>query len=435
MNSRIAFDIKSYLPAFDNIYTELETSWCYSEENTEVFRSAKGAYIESYDGQKYLDFKNGLGAVLLGHNDDDVNTALVDYLRDNDQNLFGPTDLHAKVADRLVQDVNTNFGICFFPSGSSAVKAAADVLKIFTKKDIIVSAGYHGWDLSWCLGADLLQPNRYGVIDFFFCLDYFEEILVKHREEIAGVVISPDYMYLQDNWYQLFFDLCRHHQVFLILDDVKQGYRYSQGLSVDRFDYQGNLNVVSKCISNGLPLTSVVGDKNLLELMKSWASTGYYNTLPFVAADVVLEKLRRLDIQQTISQVGEVLLAKLSDMFKHAKLPIEIVGSGNLFQFVFGSHELEKSFYEIGLDNRLLFFKGDNQSLSYAFDSDVVSQAINAFGNLIDRLADEFKLLKGTEIPLVERWRAAYRSMEGIPLLNQSRDTRDEFIKKYIFTD
>ncbi|HBO91916.1 MAG TPA: diaminobutyrate--2-oxoglutarate transaminase, partial [Gammaproteobacteria bacterium] len=48
-----------------------------------VFTKAKGSYIEAQDGQRYLDFFAGAGALNFGHNPDLVKQRLIEYLQED----------------------------------------------------------------------------------------------------------------------------------------------------------------------------------------------------------------------------------------------------------------------------------------------------------------------------------------------------------------
>ena len=43
--------------------------------------SAKGSWVEDVEGNRYLDFLNGAGTLALGHNDDEINEAMVNLIQ------------------------------------------------------------------------------------------------------------------------------------------------------------------------------------------------------------------------------------------------------------------------------------------------------------------------------------------------------------------
>ena len=67
---------------------------------------AKGSWVEDIEGNKYLDFLCGAGTLALGHNDSEINQALVEMLQ-SDFPLH-TLDLTTPVKDEFVHTVISN---------------------------------------------------------------------------------------------------------------------------------------------------------------------------------------------------------------------------------------------------------------------------------------------------------------------------------------
>ncbi len=415
------------------IASELESPRAQAGETRIIFQRAFGAYLEDVDGNRYIDFSNGLGSVILGHNDPDVNRQLIKILEESKDVVVGPSQLHADAAECIVNDLDKKSMVAFFSSGTAAVKAAAALVLHHTSKPIILSAGYHGWDSFWLPGPDLLTPNPTGVIDFFFCLDYFTSLLDQHRGSIAGVVISPDYLFLDTPWYRQFFDTCRRENLLVVCDEVKQGYRYGPGSSLRTMGYTADLYVFGKCLANGQPIACLAGDREILRHAREMVNTGFHARLPFAACTATLQKMARLDVQQTIRRQGDKFLHQARTYIQKTRLPIEIVGNGHLFVFLIGDKQLEHTFYQQGLDNGLVFFAGDNQTPSFALTDQVISESLEKFTATMAELESQFAHLRDSAIPEQSKWETAYRTMEGFPFPLASGTERARFLRGRAF--
>ena len=114
---------------------------------------AKGSWVEDVEGNKYLDFLCGAGTLALGHNDDEVNQAMVEMLTNNSP--LHTLDLTTPVKDTFVHtllsllppELGNNAKIQFCsPSGTDATDAAIKLCKCATGRSSVISfaGGYHG---------------------------------------------------------------------------------------------------------------------------------------------------------------------------------------------------------------------------------------------------------------------------------------------------
>ena len=114
---------------------------------------AKGSWVEDVEGNRYLDFLCGAGTLALGHNDDEVNKAMIDLISSGAP--LHTLDLTTPVKDRFVETIfsilpeemrgNVKIQFCS-PSGTDATDAAIKLCKTATGRGSVIafSGGYHG---------------------------------------------------------------------------------------------------------------------------------------------------------------------------------------------------------------------------------------------------------------------------------------------------
>ena len=111
----------------------------YSRKFPFSLKRAKGCRIEDVEGNRYLDFLCGAGSLALGHNDPEVNAAMIDML--TSEAPLHTLDLMTPVKDRFIQmllnllpgELRDHSRIQFCsPSGTDAVDAAIKLCKTAT---------------------------------------------------------------------------------------------------------------------------------------------------------------------------------------------------------------------------------------------------------------------------------------------------------------
>ena len=114
---------------------------------------ASGSWVEDVEGNKYLDFLCGAGTLALGHNDPEVNRAMVELLTSGAP--LHTLDLTTPVKDAFVDTVlrclpkemadTAKIQFCS-PSGTDATDAALKLCKTATGRTSVIAfqGGYHG---------------------------------------------------------------------------------------------------------------------------------------------------------------------------------------------------------------------------------------------------------------------------------------------------
>ena len=129
------YAIRSYYVYLDRQNQTESNARSYPRKFPIAIKKAKGSVVTDVEGNEYLDFLCGAGTLALGHNDDEVNQAMVELLT-NDFPLHS-LDLTTPVKDKFVHTLFSllpeelqNHGKIQFcsPSGTDAVDAA---IKLF----------------------------------------------------------------------------------------------------------------------------------------------------------------------------------------------------------------------------------------------------------------------------------------------------------------
>ena len=116
----------------------------YYDPNPVVAKSAQGSWLEDVDGNHYIDFNMGFGALLAGHSHPILKKAVTEQLERG--TLFvTPCDTNAEVAELLCD----RFGFDMFRFTNCGNESTSDAIRLargYTGRDKIVKleGGYHG---------------------------------------------------------------------------------------------------------------------------------------------------------------------------------------------------------------------------------------------------------------------------------------------------
>ena len=103
-----------------------------------------GCRVWDVDGNEYIDLRNSLGPITLGHRYPVVEQAVRQQL-DRGTIFSYPHILEVEVAERLVDLIPCAEMVRFLRTGGEAMAATIRLARAYTGRDLVVTCGYHGW--------------------------------------------------------------------------------------------------------------------------------------------------------------------------------------------------------------------------------------------------------------------------------------------------
>ena len=376
--------------------------------------SSEGAKVMLSDGREYIDLMNGKGSVTLGHHHPAVNSAISQHLLNRVSSATCWSDYHEDLAGRIIGDVGMkDSSLALFSSGTEACRAAVLAARHFSGRQLIASAGYHGWGEYWGSSGCVFEANTSGVLDFYFIPELLEEILARYRGQVALVIVSPDYIHLQTDTLRKLLLITKREGILFCCDDVKQGYRTKRGSNFPVIPgYYPDLFTFAKGLANGHRLSCLVGRADVLELAREFTYTAYFDTIPIVAALATLDYMDRHNGYQKLVQTGNALAEEMRKVIKHRDLPILVCGDGPFLQFVCASEALEDVLHDGLAMAGLLLYEGDSQAISLA-TADVFDELIERFECGVAITSSNLRIDRQISITRKRRFQAAFRMIDG----------------------
>ena len=248
-------------------------------------RRAAGAYIESHEGRRFIDYVGSWGPMILGHADPAVIKAVQDKATDG-LSFGAPTAIETELARRVAELVPSIELVRMVSSGTEATMSAIRLARGFTGRDRIVKfeGCYHGHSDSLLVkaGSGLLTlgvPTSPGVpADFvrhtttlpYNDIDAVSEYFGAMGGEVACVIVEPVAGNMNcvppvAGFLERLRELCTAHGTVLIFDEVMTGFRVALGGAQDLYGVRPDLTTLGKIIGGGLPVGAFGGRRDIME--------------------------------------------------------------------------------------------------------------------------------------------------------------------------
>ncbi len=329
------------------------------------FKTARGNRITDVHGREYLDFFSGAGALNYGHNDPDMEAELLDYIRSGGINhgLDMATEAKVRFMEAFEEIILKPRGLDFKlqfpgPTGTNANEAALKLARKYTGRSSMVhfTHSFHGMTLGASAvtanagireSAGITLPNttlavydgyyrdgRDTVADLdallsdpFSGVDKPAAVIVESVQGEGGLYVAGF------EWLANLSDLCKKHELLLIVDDIQAGYgRTGPFFSFEPAGIHPDMVTMAKSISGmGSPM-SLVMMRPEVDVWDPGEHTGTFrgNNQAFVAGRAALEKFWRDDaLTRHVTEQGERLLGRLQEVVAgHGEFEAEVRGRG-----------------------------------------------------------------------------------------------------------
>jgi adenosylmethionine-8-amino-7-oxononanoate aminotransferase len=266
-----------------------------------AIKRGAGAWLEDFEGRRYLDAVSSWWVNLFGHANPQINAAVHDQLDRLEHVIFaGFTHEPAvRLAERLVRLTPPGLNRCFFAdNGSAAVEVALKMSFHYwhnrgrsrKTRFITLANGYHGETLGALavgnvdLYRSLYQPLLMNVLtapspDCYLRepgeswehhslrqFEHMERMLAEHADEVAAVIVEPlvqcagGMRMYHPVYLTRLREACTRHGVHLIADEIAVGFgRTGTMFACEQAGISPDFMCVSKGLTGGyLPLSAVL---------------------------------------------------------------------------------------------------------------------------------------------------------------------------------
>lgn len=331
-------------------------------------RKAKGARKVDADGNSYIDYWVGHGALILGHGRMEV----VEAVHLAAQDMMHPGACHEREvmwAEQIQKMVPSAERVRFTASGSESSALAVRMARAMTGRHLVMKfeGHFHGWLDHAVEGVDLpfdrpfsagvpQDVREHTVVLPSRDLNLVEEYL-KNNDGVAAIIVEPTgasggSVPIRPDFLRGLRALTIEYGAALIFDEVITGFRLAPGGAQQRFNVMPDLTCLAKIAAGGMPGGAVCGSREAFSVMEFSADSardrmrrvqqyGTFNASPATAA-AGYQTLRLVEDGEACKKAESFtnkLRSSLNELFRAAELPWGAYGFSSVFHILTSSAE------------------------------------------------------------------------------------------------
>ena len=383
-------------------------------------KKAKGSMIYDVDGNRYLDYCNAYGALLLGHGRKEIITDVKNQLEKG--TLYcAPTEIEVDLSELISKNFPSMNKVRLVNTGSEATMTAIRLARGFTKKKKIIKfeGCYHGAH-DYVLvkagsgAAHIGIPVSEGSLDevskntLVVQYNNSDELqsLVEKEDDVAAVIVEPVLANMglvlpAKNFLNDIRKITQEKNIVLIFDEVVTGFRMSPGGAQKYFSIKPDITTLGKALGNGFPIAAVGGKSEIMDMLSPegkvyQASTYAGNPVSVTAGVSSIKTMNKLQskLYPKLEKNCAKLVSAIHDMASDMKIPHQINSISSMFQIFFTDDKVVdyssakkadmlkfKKLFETLLKNKVFVAPSQFETvfLSYAHSTDDIKDTISSY--------------------------------------------------------
>jgi len=335
-----------------------------------VVQRGSGSWLETIDGERYLDYTSGIGVTNTGHAHPRVSAAIVEQagrLIHGQQNIVyhkPGLELHERLPGHFpgLAILGEPAGLFLSNSGAEAIEGAVKLAKLATRRPLVIGfrGGFHGRtqgamaltssavknrghfeplpggvhfvpfpDALRLGGAEAALAHSLGAIEELFAT-------LAYPDDVAAFLVEPvlgegGYIVPPDGFLPALREIADRHGMLLITDEVQTGFgRTGRFFASEWTDTAPDIVVMAKGIASGLPLSGLMARRSLIDAFPPGAHGGTYggNAVACAAALATLDVIHDEGLVENAHRQGERLLTGLRRVAAAVDSVAEVRGRG-----------------------------------------------------------------------------------------------------------
>jgi glutamate-1-semialdehyde 2,1-aminomutase len=384
----------------------------YPEHLAPLLVRGAGAHVWDVEGNRYVEYGNGLRAVTLGHAHPEVLDAVRAQLPMG-SNFARPTELELNTAEEFLALVPTADMVKFAKNGSDATTAAVRLARAATGRDLIAICAdqpFFSTD-DWFIGTTAMNagvPKAVSDLTVSFRyndLDSVRTLFQTYPGQIAGLILEAMSVSCEPRpgFLQGLRALCTEHGALLIFDEMITGFRYDNGGAQALVGVTPDLSCFGKALGNGFAVSALAGLRTHMELggfpgadrprVFLLSTTHGAEGHSLAAARAVMRIYREQDVVATMYRQGALLADGVREEIETRGLTDYVTLTGRPCNMVYGTRDAQ---FAPSQPFRTLFLQellargvlAPSFVISAAHTDDDVAETVAAVGGALDVYAD-----------------------------------------------
>ena len=328
------------------------------------FARGDGPRVWDVDGNEYIDFQIGQGALLYGHAPRGMADAIAAQARLG-THWAAQSELEIEVAERLQAMIPSAELVRFNNSATEAVLSALRLARGHTGRPLVLKfeGHYHGWSDEGLVGF-APPPDKWGsedeptrlhpsagvipeVLEKFVVARWNDPEHLRRRVaecsgQIAAIIFEPvlcntGCMEPVPGMIETIRELCDREGMLMIADETITGFRFGGGGAQKHLGFTPDLTILGKAIGGGVPIAAIAGKRfamaKIIEGAVVHAGTLNANPLCLAASKWCFDSVAELGERhpREVTALGQRMMSGLRALADRHGIPLRPQGPGLVF--------------------------------------------------------------------------------------------------------
>ena len=286
------------------------------------------AHVWDVDGNEYIDWPMGLGAILLGYRIGEISLAMSEPIV-RGASFTLPHYSEVDLAEKLVEIIPCAEMVRFAKNGSDVTEAAVRIARAVTGRKHVAVCGYNG-SHDWCavtgglkrglIDDGYVHPFEYNnlasltktLAEWECACVIMEQGLEEPKEKLLTVVkyVNGQEYFSDENFLQVVKRYAHKYNSLFILDEIVTGFRYALGGAQELYNVTPDLCTMGKAMANGMPISVLMGKKEYMQTLTEgvfFSNTFSGDAVAIAAALKTIELIERMGVIRELWIKGQTL--------------------------------------------------------------------------------------------------------------------------------
>lgn len=357
------------------------SSWQISKPQPIWIEEGHGSKVTDVDGNEYIDFHGGYGAMLAGHAHPAIVAAVTERVRKG-THFAQPTPDAIVVVEELV----ARYGMPLWRFGNSGTEATMDaihLMRAITGRDLIIKfeGAYHGHHDAAMVSVwneDGLGPEERpksvaagtgipgAMVDLtlvatFNDLTLVETLFQENPGQIAGVIVEPilqncGVLLPEDGFLAGLARITRSHDALLTFDEVKTGLTVGRGGATRHFGVQPDIVCLAKALGGGLPISAIGGSAEVMGAIAdgTYDQVGTFNGNPLsmAATRAMLTEVMIPETYEHLDGLQNQMKSGAEEIIARHRLTAHVATAGAKGSVIYSAEPMRTYRDFLGIDGR-----------------------------------------------------------------------------------
>lgn len=326
-------------------------------------KRAKGAELETTDGQKLIDYCMSFGPLILGH----AHTSVVEAVQQavtQGTSYAVTTEAEIEMAELIRSAIPSMERVRLVSSGTEACMSAIRLARGFTGRDKVLkfSGCYHGHADCMLVKAGsgvagIASASSAGVpagctadtlVARYNHLEDVDALLNEHGSDLAAIIVEPvaanvGLILPEKGFLEGLRERTSRIGALLVFDEVINGFRFTFGGYQNVCGIKPDLTCLGKIIGGGMPVGALGGRADIMECLAPLgdvyqAGTLSGNPVSVAGGLATLRWLRDHNPYADLEKKTAFLVSALKEMAAKHGFSVTIPTLGSIFSMFFADH-------------------------------------------------------------------------------------------------